>query len=250
MARTNHRPGPAAGTAPGASASVDAAPLCLIRGECVRSAAAIFCLPLLRDVCIIRSEHIFAASMPFTLAFCNGKGGTGKTTVAMLTAFVLHDRGQRVVVDDRDPQGNATAIASEFGLSTAPDDRCDFVIVDTSPDIERPATLRAFRSADLVVLVARPEFFDLVSTIATARCVQRERDPSRPTLVLFNQVRPRTIISREILEAKPSLPFPCLNTLIHQRAGYSRANRYGWRALGPVERAEILQLCIELLTHK
>lgn len=187
--------------------------------------------------------------MSHTIAFACGKGGTGKTTLAALVAFVLKDRGQQVVIDDRDPQGNATSVASEYGLPTASTGDEAFTIIDTSPDIERLSTLQAIRSADLLVLVCRPEFFDLVSTLATCRVVQRERDTGKPTVVVFNQARPRELVSREIMEAKGSLPFPTLNTIIHQRAGYSKANRHGWGVLGPAERGEVLQLCIELLTY-
>jgi len=180
------------------------------------------------------------------IAFVNGKGGTGKTTLSMLVAAVLQDRQQDVGLDDRDPQGNATAVAESFGipLNTV----ADFVIIDTSPDIERPSTIQAIREADLLVVVTRPEFFDLVSTLATSKIIQRERDPAAKTVVAFNQVRPNTIVGREMLEAKDKIPFPTLKSMIHQRASYSKANRFGWKHLAARERAEVLELCIEILS--
>ncbi|NJL31295.1 MAG: ParA family protein [Phycisphaerales bacterium] len=54
--------------------------------------------------------------MSQTIAFVNGKGGTGKTTLALLVAWVLNFRGQNVCIDDRDPQGNATAAATAYGI--------------------------------------------------------------------------------------------------------------------------------------
>lgn len=179
------------------------------------------------------------------IAFVNGKGGTGKTTLSMIVAGVLKDRGQDVGLDDRDPQGNATAVAEAFGIpikSTA-----DFVIIDTSPDIERPETLQAIREADLLVVVTRPEFFDLVSTLATSKIIQKERDPNAKTVVVFNQVRLNTIVGREMLEAKDKIPFPTLKSMIHQHS-YSKANRFGWKSLERREREEVLELCIELLS--
>ena len=101
------------------------------------------------------------------IAFVNGKGGTGKTTLSMLVAGVLKDRGQDVGLDDRDPQGNATAVAESFGIPINP--AAEFVIIDTSPDIDDPPTLAALREADLLVVVTRPEFLDLISTLATAK---------------------------------------------------------------------------------
>ena len=180
------------------------------------------------------------------IAFVNGKGGTGKTTLSMLVAGVLHDRGQDVGLDDRDPQGNATTVCESFGIPVNP--AADFVIIDTSPDIDHPATIAALREADLLVLVTRPEFFDLVSTVATAKVIQRERDPQAKTVVVFNQVRANTIVGREMLDAKGKIPFPTLKSMIHQRAAYSKANRFGWKALPASEREEVLELCIEILS--
>jgi hypothetical protein len=51
-----------------------------------------------------------------------------------------------------------------------------------------------------------------------------------------------------MLEAKDRIPFPTLKSIIHQRASYSKANRFGWKSLEARERGEILELCIELLS--
>lgn len=52
------------------------------------------------------------------VAFCNQKGGVGKTTVTALVAGALAQAGARVLVIDADPQGNLTEM---LGVKVGPD---------------------------------------------------------------------------------------------------------------------------------
>lgn len=54
-----------------------------------------------------------------TIAFANQKGGTGKTTICVNTAAALVKEGERILIIDLDPQGNATV---SVGVHPRPED--------------------------------------------------------------------------------------------------------------------------------
>jgi len=75
--------------------------------------------------------------MIITLA--NGKGGSGKTTLAVLLAHALAESGKAVSVLDLDPQGTATNWLRESGSKVAmydPARKYDAVFIDTPPRVE------------------------------------------------------------------------------------------------------------------
>lgn len=51
-----------------------------------------------------------------TLCITNQKGGTGKTTIAVLFAFYLQEQGKNVLFIDLDSQGNASKTLSDYQI--------------------------------------------------------------------------------------------------------------------------------------
>lgn len=107
------------------------------------------------------------------LAVVNVKGGSGKTTTVAFVAHALHERGQRVIVVDADPQGSAlrwSDYASGWpfpviGLASKSlhrqlvgvvGDRFDVVVIDTPPlDEQRGIVMSALQVAtDVLVPIA------------------------------------------------------------------------------------------------
>ena len=177
------------------------------------------------------------------IALVNGKGGVGKTTIALLLAAGLQEARQNVSLVDGDPQMSATTFAPNMGLSVG--DTGDFVIVDTPPNPQHPATVDAVRTADLVILITTPSPTDLGATAATAELIKGAR--SGKTVVLFNRVQASNRFAETLPQLAARLPFPCLKRCLYQRTAYQVAQLEGWRAMSPVARAEIIQLVLEIM---
>lgn len=176
------------------------------------------------------------------IAFVNGKGGVGKTTCSMLIAAALKDSGQTISIHDRDPQRSASNAAGIFGLPVGEDGA--IVIVDTPPAFTHPATFEAVRTADLVVLVATPSPLDLATTAATAQRIQSER--TGPTRLLFNLVQTNNRFFSDMPETAKEIPFPAFKNFLVRRTAYQTAQLYGWKALPPLHREEVIRVALEI----
>lgn len=181
--------------------------------------------------------------MSITIAFVNGKGGVGKTTCATLIAAALHDAGQDVALEDRDPQRSATTAAEIFGLPLGNNE--PVVIIDTAPNIAMPSTLDAIRTADLVVLVTTPSPLDLATTAATAELIQAERRAGEVRL-LFNLVQTNNRFFEEMPEIAREIPFPAFNHHLIRRTAYQVAQLRGWKSIPLAHREEVIQVAMEL----
>ncbi|MGZ3382981.1 MAG: ParA family protein, partial [Isosphaeraceae bacterium] len=142
---------------------------------------------------------------PWIVAFCNQKGGVGKTTLALGLAATTADSSGRALVVDVDPQGSAHEIAEAAGEGALPFDFTsdtdpaelrklrgvrdyDTVFVDCPGSLEgRDVLEEVLASAHFAIVPIIPELAAVTPTRRTAQFIAARHVPYR---VLLNQVDP------------------------------------------------------------
>ena len=126
------------------------------------------------------------------------KGGAGKSTLTAHLAACAYSAGRRCLVIDADPQGSLTlwhslradgqpplqnaARGIDRALAFAAIDGYQWVFIDTAPTMW-VVVQEAIRAATLVVIPARPGFFDLNAVRET---VTAARERNKPYCVVLN----------------------------------------------------------------
>ena len=133
------------------------------------------------------------------------KGGTGKTSLALLLAVHAEATGQTAAVIDIDPQAtacrwydrrlaevpvvtDAQPVRLRHALDTAAAQGVDLVVIDT-PARSEAAALEATRVADLVIIPCRPQIYDLETIPAAQQILALAGNPR--AVVVLNAVPPR-----------------------------------------------------------
>lgn len=149
--------------------------------------------------------------MPSIFAVANPKGGSGKTTVAIIMAGEFARHGYSAAIIDADPQGSAwqwraSSVARGFApqgvdLVQAPDEGAlvetlerlaghDVVVIDT-PGYYGGVLVQAALRADLVVLPCKVHTFDASQVVRTIRGLEQHaatvRLPMSQHRVLLNE---------------------------------------------------------------
>ena len=149
----------------------------------------------------------------FVITFTNPKGGTGKTTAALLLAEEIHRAGGRVAILDCDPNHNIVQWADErreegrdVPFTVVPRPRiedmgdvieaqeasCDYLLIDLEGTADEITTF-ATMASDLVVVPLQPT---MMETRQAARAVKLVRQNARtlrreiPALILFTRIKP------------------------------------------------------------
>ena len=149
-------------------------------------------------------DHDAGASATTTkarvLAVVNQKGGVGKSTTSVNLSATLGDLGQKVLLVDLDPQGNAT---SGFGLNRSQRDRCIYdALLGESPIAEliEPVEVEHVFAVPATIQLAGAEI-ELVSALSREN---RLKSVLEPVLGDFDFI---------IIDCPPSLGLLTINAL-------------------------------------
>ena len=171
------------------------------------------------------------------ITMASRKGGAGKSTLTAHLAAFAHGAGQRCMVIDADPQGSLTlwhslradgqpplrnaARGIESALASAVADGYEWAFIDTAASMWVVAQ-EAIRAATMVLIPARPGFFDLNAVRET---VAAAYERNKPYAVVLNATpvkrdekeAPAVVQSRAFFEG---LGIPVWAGQVSQRTGF------------------------------
>lgn len=194
--------------------------------------------------------------MPIRIAFLNQKGGVGKSTCSALIGAGLQVAGYRVAFEDLDPQGSLSMWASQVGnlplLGQVQDP--DVIITDTPGriDLGRDGQGGVFGDvlsrSDRLVVVAEKSLFSTQASIPMIELVKRVKGPAARGMLLFNKVRPKTLIGgQDEDEMSKDLGLPCLMNSLPLASAFENLQVMGFSAVTGRNRERVFMLALEIL---
>lgn len=145
----------------------------------------------------------------YVIGFCNGKGGPGKTTLALNTAVVLFDRGRKVAFIDGEEGGiNADALnrfdsriqsrkaCKAFDIDDAIEQLSrnhDIILFDAPGQTTGEEVATICSIADLVIVPIKCSKKDVRGSNSVLRMIQRARQRQHgipESVIVLNEVPP------------------------------------------------------------
>ena len=204
------------------------------------------------------------------IAVVNQKGGAGKSTLAMLLAGSLAERGTRVLVADADPQNPAVRWATAgAGFPARVEDLSgregklhkhlrkrledyDYIVIDSPPAASAPVIGSALKLAHLALVPMVPSPPDIWASAHIRDAIQtaREKNPSLQARVVLSQVQMQTLMTREVLEMLPQFGIPLLSASLRQRTVYRECAALGGTVAELGSRARVATSEVDLLKRR
>ena len=204
------------------------------------------------------------------IAVVNQKGGAGKTTLTMLLAGSLADRGKRVLVADADAQNTAVhwsgmgggfpaqvedVSGEENKLHKALRKRAeefDYIVIDSPPAASAPVTASALRAAHLALVPVIPSPLDLWASVRIREAIvlARNKNPELEARLVVNQMQPNTVLAREVLAMLPEFGIPMLAASLKSRTAYRECAALGGSILSLGSRAALAVMEVDALRRE
>lgn len=188
----------------------------------------------------------------FVITFANPKGGSGKTTSAMLLAEQIQAAGAAVAILDCDPNQNIVqwgaarekqGLAIPFLIVPVPDeeaildsidsmrDKADYLIVDLEGTASQTVTY-AVSQSDLVLVPFEPTPMEARQAARAVQLIRNTGRMSNRTIrhaLLLTRVNAafQTNDEKDVRKETQSNDIPVLKTAIVRRAAYTRIFREG-----------------------
>ena len=206
------------------------------------------------------------------IALIGNKGGAGKTTLAINLATMLHQQSPTCLLD-ADPQGSSLHWAAMIDNDNMPDvfdatgnmqdileqrrNEVDHLLIDCPPHLYSAQSQAALRHCDIALIPVLPSPLDLWATLAVGEEVEKaqQTNPGLRSLLVINQLEPRTKLSRLVGDAITELNIPAAQTALQRRVVY-RASVLEGRSVsqmgskGSIAAEEINRLLAEVLNHE
>jgi chromosome partitioning protein len=181
------------------------------------------------------------------ITLCNGKGGSGKTTLTILLASALNEAGHDVAVLDTDSQKTASRWIAEAGQLKLAEAAHQYtaLFIDTPPRLDSREVYESIHRATTIIVVTSPSPADLFTSRDTAQLIRQYGLADRARL-LFNQVQSGTVLARELDEVAERIGLPALKNRIHRRQAYQHAVLLGWKSLSSEAREEVFKVALEI----
>lgn len=202
------------------------------------------------------------------IAILNPKGGSGKTTLSTNLARYYHDRGDKVLLVDSDPQGSASdwhaarednplpfvAYGNPENLKALPGiaSPYDYVVVDGAAKLEGMIAA-AIKIADVILIPVQPSPYDIWATsdlVDLVKARQEVTDGRPQAAFIVSRAVKRTLLSKEITDALSEYGLPVFEAHTTQRQVYPRTASEGLSVLDGITtekaKAEIKKIAKEL----
>jgi len=170
------------------------------------------------------------------ITIAHQKGGVGKSTLALNLALCFKDQLNTALVD-ADLQGSIYHLQEDFpGMDILGNDKLqglreldyDLVIVDTPPYLSNTLP-DLFQISDYVLVPTKAGFFDVMAIRSTLALIKnaQTKNPRLKVGVVLNMIKPRSGITKDILELLESMGTPILQSMVHDRVSITRSSITG-----------------------